>query len=448
MRKLLLLCTLGALIACQKDDSSNENTELDSELETILQEASNGVGKSHFLLPESEDYTAIPQDPKNPITKTKVDLGRLLYHETGLARIAVKEEGMGTYSCSSCHFASAGFQASRIQGIGEGGIGFGANGEGRIPNSAYQAEELDVQPVRSPSAMNGAYQTNQLWNGQFGATGLNTGTEAQWSEDTPIATNHLGYEGLETQAIAGLKVHRMALDEDFFTSMPQYKAMFDEAFPGIPEANRYDREQAGLAIAAYERTLLANQSPWQLWLRGDHSALTDQEKRGAILFFDKAKCGNCHNGPALNTMDFFAIGMKDLDQNSESVFKTLPNDNAFLGRGSFTGKEQDNYKFKVPQLYNLASSPFYGHGGSFRSIREVIEYKNQAIPENERIPQSKLAPEFEPLGLNNQEIDDITAFLSNGLFDPELKRYEPESLPSGHCFPFNDEMARRDLGCD
>mgnify|MGYP000005833510 CR=1 FL=1 len=98
----------------------------------------------------------------------KVTLGQMLFHETGLAINPMKELSAGTYACSSCHFASAGFQACRVQGIADGGIGFGRNGEGRDRGSFYPEDKLDVQPLRTPSAMNGAYQKNMLWNGQFG----------------------------------------------------------------------------------------------------------------------------------------------------------------------------------------------------------------------------------------------------------------------------------------
>ena len=79
------------------------------------------------------------------------------------------------------------------------------------------------------------------------------GTEAHWTEDTPLVVNYLGYLGLETQAIAGLTVHRMAPTPDFFNHMPEYVALFDAAFPDVQEDNRYSVEMAGLAIAAYER---------------------------------------------------------------------------------------------------------------------------------------------------------------------------------------------------
>ena len=207
--------------SCKKDseDQNTPNTQLDQDLEEVLLTAADGNGLDFFKLPDSDEFLKIPQDPNNPITKEKVELGKLLYHETGLAIDPMKELSMETFSCASCHFASAGFQAGRFQGIGEGGIGFGINGEGRQMGAFYEGDELDVQPIRTPTAMNGAYQKNMLWNGQFGATGINVGTESQWTPGTPIATNDLGFEGLETQAIAGLGVHRMDIDSSFLTKL-------------------------------------------------------------------------------------------------------------------------------------------------------------------------------------------------------------------------------------
>lgn len=451
MKKTLLLvaCT-GMLLftACQKDPvtTSTEPSPLDTELEQRLLAASDGEGLDYFKLPDSDDFTNIPQDPLNPITEEKVMLGRLLFHETGLAQAATQDLGMETYACASCHFAGAGFQAGRVQGIGEGGLGIGRKGEGRVRSNLYKPEQLDVQPLRTPTAMNGAYQKNMLWNGQFGATGVNEGTEDNWISDTPIATNFLGYEGLEIQAVAGLGVHRLKVDRTILEQLG-YLPLFDLAFGNVSEENRYTKEQAGLAIAAYERTVMANQSPWQKYLRGDLSALSEIEKRGAMLFFGKADCNSCHTGPALNSMEFHALGMHNLFTCPEEIFMTTPDQGAHLGRGGFTGNPEDEHKFKVPQLYNLTDSPFYGHGSSFRSIKAVVEYKNIAKSENSTVPDGQLAAQFIPLELTETEMDELTAFLANSLYDDNLSRYQPQDIPSGNCTPMNDALSQDDLGC-
>ncbi len=440
---LLLLSLLMAFQSCTKDESE----DLDSRLYSVLRQADPAQGVSGFIQPKSYEFDRIPQDPRNPLTAEKVNLGRLLYHETGLARSPLQPEGINTYSCASCHFASAGFQAGRFQGIGEGGTGIAQNGLARERMATYEPEKLDVQPVRSPTTLNVAYQEIMLWNGQFGATGMNVGTEAQWTPGTPKATNALGYQGVETQAIAGLGVHRLKIDRDLLDELG-YTSLFNAAFADFPEANRFSPETAGLAIAAYERTLLSNRAPFQQFLTGKSTVMGAAEKRGAILFFGEANCVSCHNGPALSSMSFHALGMADIDECPEEVFKAPATDPTNLGRGGFTQRDEDKYAFKTPSLYNMRESPFYGHGASFRSLRDVVAYKNKGAAQNSRVPERYLSEQFVPLGLSDSDIDDITAFLMLSLHDPDLKRYEPAQLLSGFCFPNNDAQSSLDLGCN
>ncbi len=433
---------LLSLSACDDDDDPTDSTmdQLNSELLSLLKAASPTSSIDYFMMPSATDFASIPQDPNNPLTTAKVALGQLLYHETAILTNPKKPEGLGTSSCASCHHAESGFQAGLPQGIGEGG--WGAFGD-RMPNPDYQTLELDIQPIRSPTAMNAAWQEVMLWNGQFGATGLNEGTESSWTEGTPKFANHLGYTGLETQAIAGLAVHRLNLDFSIIENNATYKQMFEAAFPGAD----VDDEHIGLAIAAYERTLLSNKAPFQKWLAGDRNALSEQELRGAIAFFgSKANCNSCHTGPALSSMTFYALGMNDLA--GEGVYGDGPDLTVKYGRGGFTGNSDDNYKFKTPSLYNLIDSRFYGHGASMHSVREVIEYKNAAVAENISVPESQLAAEFTQLNLSDSEMEDMTAFISTGLYDDDLLRYVPTSLPSGDCFPFSDAQAKLDMGCN
>ena len=446
MNRLFMVGMAITFVACQKDEVPFQNT-LDKQIEQLLVDASPNQSMDYFRMPASTAFDQIPQDPQNPLTVEKVALGQMLFHETGLALAPKHELGRGTYSCASCHFAGAGFQAGRQQGIGDGGTGFGANGEARKHWVIYAENDIDVQPIRTPSAMNGAYQELQLWNGQFGATGGNVGTERSWTPGTPKETNLLGYQGLETQAIAGLSVHRMRIQEILLDEMG-YRTMFDEAFPDIPASMRYTKEFAGLAIAAYERTILANQAPFQKWLNGDKNALNTKQKMGAMLFFGKAGCVNCHTGPALNQMDFYALGMQDLHEAVYTVHNANFDNVENLGRGGFTQKNEDLFKFKVPQLYNLKDSPFFGHGSSFTTVRGVIEYKNNAVAESTRVPVKQLADEFVPLGLSDEEIDELTAFVEEGLRDFFLQRYEPAKVLSGSCFPNSDPDSKSDLGCE
>lgn len=429
------------ITSCSNDDQNYHYVE-----DSMLQEKIISLygALDALQLPLESNLNSIPADPKNPLTPEKVALGKFLFHETGLALNPVKEMGRNTYSCASCHHAAAGFQSGNLQGIGEGGFGFGTKGETRHISIDYLEEDLDVQPLKSPSILNTAYQKIMLWNGQFGGTAENQGTESSWTSNTPKEKNTLGFEGLETQAIAGLDVHRLLIDTTFL-EYNGYKPLFDIAFPNIPENKRYSTINAGLAIAAYERTVLANKAPFQEWLKGGKNALSAEELNGANLFFGKAECYKCHSGPGLNETGFYAIGMNDLDPNSSHI--TI-DEATKKGRGGFTGKEKDNYKFKIPSLYNLKNGTNFGHGGSFTSIKAVIEYKNMAIAENTTIPEDQLSEHFIPLNLTPEEVNDLTSFVENSLYDNNLDRYTPERLPSGNCFPNADSESKTDMGCN
>jgi len=398
-------------------------------------------------MPDSNDLASIPADPNNPLTADKIALGKMLFHETGLGIHSKYAEGVETYSCASCHHAAAGFQAGTAQGIGDGGSGFGMSGEARVKDASCPEDSVDVQPLRSPAALNVAYQTNMLWNGQFGATGVNIGTENLWTPGTPLAVNALGFEGVETQAIAGLSVHRLQIDQMLLDSLG-YIEYFDNAYGSRPVHERYTIETAGLAIAAYERSLLATQSPFQQWLKGNRDIMSNQEKEGAALFFAEANCSSCHTGPALNSMAFYALGMDDLSDNDLPIIQRDPNSSANLGRAQFTGAADDMHKFKVPQLYNLTNSPHYGHGSSFHTVRDVVAYKNEGQKETPNVSDDQIATDFEPLGLTEDEIAAITVFIEQSLYDDNLQRYSPVSLPSENCFPNADLQSSIDMGCD
>ena len=117
-----------------------------------------------------------------------------------------------------------------------------------------------------------------------------------------------------------------------------------------------------------------------------------------------------------------------------------------MGRGGFTGKQSDMHKFKVPQLYNLKTSPFYFHGSSKRSLRDVVEYFNEGVPEN--LTAQNVSPLLRPLELNEDEIDALTLFLEKSLFDDDLNRYVPAYILSGNCFPNNDLLSKAQMGCE
>ena len=439
---LIAFCALFA--SCSKDSLKNP---LDYQLIDAVRSASKDRTLEHFILPESNDYTDIPQDPLNPITTEKVTLGQMLFFETGLALSPAHSLSEESYSCSSCHVPWAGFTPGRMQGIGDGGIGFGERGENRAMAQLYDESEIDAQGAHPLNLSNVAFVKNTSWNGQFGGNFNNEGTDHLWNEEELTEINHLGYYGLESQNIEGLELHRMVVNKEV-TDKYGYTVYFNNAFPDIPNEERYSLETASLAISAYLRTLTTSKAPFQEWLKGDKEAMTDEQKRGALLFFGKANCSNCHNGKSLNNADqFYGLGVNDLYQAGGLL--TDANDRRNKGRGGFTGQEEDLYKFKVPQLYNLKNMGFYFHGSSKTSLREVVEYFDKGEPENANIPSSQVSSLFKPLKLSEREKEDLLIFLRDGLYDPKVASdCMPTNVLSGNCFPNNDAFSRLDLGCD
>lgn len=441
----LFLAATVYLLSCVHDPV----IDLDASLKDLLDQRSVTGSFEHFRLPDSDRYDELPnQDPKNPVTAAKVELGRMLFYETGLALENQHDMAKGSYSCSSCHIPDRGFTAGRFQGIADGALGFGQHGEGRYKSPVYYGDEVDAQGARPLPVINTTYITNALWAGTFGSFHVNEGTDGVWHQDTLVEINFKGLMGLEANNARALAVHRQVVNKAVTDSLG-YTAFFDAAFPEIPESERYNRVTASFALAAYFRTILTNRAPFQLWLRGDENAMSEQQKRGALVFFGKAGCVGCHNSPSLNTLPhkFFALGVNDLYQNGYEVFRTGPQDKRNLGRGGFTGQAEDMHRFKVPQLYNLKNFGFYFHGASKRSLREVVDYFNAGIPENPTVPASQIATQFRPLGLTEEEVTDLVEFLENGLFDPNLERYMPARTMSGNCFPNNDPLSQVEIGC-
>ena len=119
-----------------------------------------------------------------------------------------------------------------------------------------------------------------------------------------------------------------------------------------------------------------------------------------------------------------------------------------MGRSLFTGKDSDQFRFRVPQLYNLKNAPVYFHGSSKTSLEEVIAYKCAAKSENPNVPDEKLSTFFQPLNLTEDERKDLLEFIRDGLYDSQISRFVPTSVGSGNCFPNNDPISRAELGCE
>ena len=442
---LLLLPALVVVPGCVRDTAVSA---LDSELERTLIRLSVNSSLDDYMLPDGSNLAGIPAGIGNPLTEEKIALGKMLFYETALGRDAINPNQLRTFSCSTCHVPEAAFTSGSAQGIADGGLGFGTFGSGRVMDQSYEENQIDAQGARPLSMLGVAYVTNSMWAGRFGSRGANAEVAEVWGVHDPATEiNHLGLDGLESQNIEGTITHRMSTDAYLLDTLG-YRRMFNRAFPEFEGDARYGRVAMSFALSAYIRTLLPSNAPWQQWLRGDKEALTDSQKNGAKLFFGKAGCYRCHNGPALNGNTFHSVGVNDLCDIPGGALRTSADDPRNFGRGDFTRRAEDMFKFKVPQVYNTKDMPFYFHGSSKTSLREVVEYFNAGIPENDRIPASNISDFFHPLNLTDTEVNDLTDFLAEGLYDADLQRFVPDTVLSGNCFPNNDTQSRADMGCE
>ena len=232
----------------------------------------------------------------------------------------------------------------------------------------YLESEIDAQGTRPMTVMNVTFMTNTLWSGLFGANDRNEGTESSWTGLAEVI--HTGYAGLEAQNIEGFDLHRLEINDRVLYDFG-YAEYFDKAFPDIDVKDRYNPVTASFAMGAFLRTILTNEAPFQKYLKGDVNALTDEQKEGALLFMGKANCISCHRSPSFSNMQFFALGPNDMY--NFGGLNTSADDPRNLGRGMFTGREEDNYKFKVPQLYNLKAYESFFHGSSKYHIEDVVD---------------------------------------------------------------------------
>ncbi len=228
-------------------------------------------------------------------------------------------------------------------------------------------------------------------------------------------------------------------------SIPEYRDMFKKAFGD----RNYTIVDFGKAIAEFEtEAFTLTDSPWDRYLRGDKDALSYEAKRGALLFYGKAKCYTCHSGTLFTDQKFHNIGVPQ--------FGPGKNVNGLdLGRYNVSGKEEDKFKFRTPPLRNVAVTFPYFHNGAYRDLKKAVLHHldpemylrnydptaNGLPPElastlknNEgTISQILSTLDIEPVELTEEEVSYLIAFL-NSLTSPQvytLHKVIPNRVPSG-----------------
>ena len=247
-------------------------------------------------------------EPASITEPEKVELGKMLYFEPRLSK-------SGFISCNSCHNLSIG-------------------GVDAIPTSI--GDQWQQGPINAPTVLNADYMLAQFWDGRA--------KDLKEQAGGPIANpKEMGF------------THELAVDT--VASMPAYRAMFAKVYGD----NKVNIDRITDAIAAFEKTLVTPNSPFDLYLKGDQQAITADAKVGYQLFKDKG-CISCHSGPAVGGTMYMKMGL----------IKPFHTNNPAEGRKAVTGRDADKYVFKVPTLRNIELTYPYFHDGSVWTLEDAV----------------------------------------------------------------------------
>lgn len=318
-----------------------------------------------------------------------IELGRLLFFDPRLS-------GDGSTSCASCHIPQRGW----------------THGDALAPG--YPGHRLWRN---NPTVLNAAHFKRLMWDGSLDSLEV----QARAAMQAPVEGN----------GKASLQEMRLRFVPDY---VERFRRVFGTEWPQL--------EHAWQAIAAFERTVVSDPRlvPFDRHLAGDEAALSESARRGLALFQGKAGCIRCHHGALATDEAFHALGVPRQPlfdshplvqiavrwQNAQrdvprAVYRGLDED---LGRYYQTRDPADIGKFRTPSLRELKYTGPYMHNGVFATLREVVDFFDRGGGE-----APNKSPLLKPLGLTEQEKEDLVAFLLSLSMERPLVVAAPELPP-------------------
>ena len=447
----LLIGLVGcALLVLIPQSAADTRTGVDQQLETVLAQLG-FTGRVESTLEQRVDHR---------IDNQLADLGRLLFFDT--------VTGLNNdNNCSGCHSPTTGF--GDTQSIAIGIDNNGIVGKNRVGPRNQR---------RTPTVANTAFFPNLMWNSRF----------ASLSNDP--CDNRAGFlfpppEGLtlsylphllvaqafipptERVEVAGFSFPGDSVDIRNevlrrINNVPEYRKRFGKIFPSVPAGGPITFDMVGLAIAEFEFTLVFANAPIDQFARGQHNALTDEQKRGALLFFGQARCVDCHKvtGPSSEMFSDFSqhvIGVPQIAPLAGNVTFDGPSHNEDFGLEQVTGDPNDRYKFRTTPIRNVALQPAFFHNGAFTRLEDAVRHHLDVfmsarsyspavagVDPDLTAPMGPIEPVLErvdpilktPIELTEEEFRQLVDFVRTGLLDqrakPEnLRKLIPRSVPSG-----------------
>lgn len=349
-------------------------------------------------------FGALPQDVESNLNnnrqRDRERLGRLLFYDPILS-------GEKDVSCATCHHPDFGYGDGRDLPIGVGGVGLGPERFDAV------ADDIGIVGRNAPTVI------NTVFNG-IDASGRYDITDAPMFWDN--RANSLEEQALgPPHSFEEMRGH--AYNEDVtldslverLENNREYRDLFGRAFGG---PNSISSENIATAIADFERSIVANNSPFDRFVRGDDDAMTRQQKDGLRSFIE-AGCAACHSGPMFSDYELHALGVP------EHPDRDAPDAGA---NGTF--------RFRTPTLRNLNVTAPYFHNGIASTLEQVMTHylvSQDAAQAGGSPDFNPNVPELSPLlaaqRLEENQVDDIIAFM-NALNDDDFDREVPNRVPS------------------
>ncbi len=320
-----------------------------------------------------------------------VELGRLLFWDPVLS-------GDQDVACATCHLPEFGYADGRARSIGAGGVGAGPN---------------RVAGVIGQVSRNAQSVLNTVWNGINELGMRDPSTAPMFWDARALSLANQAIEPIRSrEEMRGANFTEDQIEDEILSrlnSNSEYQLRFEQAY-GSPVVSM---ENIGQALADFQSTLIANNSPYDQYLRGDTSAMTNAQLNGMAEFTENG-CAECHSGPMFSDFEIHVLGVAE-------------------AQGLATPDNGDgNFGFRTPSLRQLAFTAPYFHGGQENNLNDAIDfYDNNNNSNNPNVANNQLDPDFRNLpNLNNNEINAIEAFLE-ALNDDNFDRSRPAAVPSG-----------------
>jgi cytochrome c peroxidase len=244
--------------------------------------------------------------------------------------------------------------------------------------------------------------------------------------------------------------------------VPEYRKLFGKIFPSVGGGRPITFDMFGSAIAEFEFTLVFADAPIDRFARGQKNALTNDQKRGALLFFGSARCIECHkvSGPSNEMFSDFTqhvIGVPQIAPTAGNVTFDGPGKNEDFGLEQITGDPGDRYKFRISPIRNVALQPAFFHNGAFTQLEAAVRHhldvfssarnyypRLAGVASDLTAPMGPIEPVLAridpvlatPIVLTDEEFRQLVDFVRNGLLDPRakpenLRKFIPKTVPSG-----------------